>query len=278
MILAITARVQSILQSSLKAFFLAVFFLCAISVPAGAVSYPVERSTANGETLASGTIVVAADSPGVVRPARIHEGQYLFGVVTPATDASVASSTVGVASSGVISALVSDMNGQVKRGDRITISSIAGVAMKATESGWMVGIAQSDFTASSRAAIQEQVVSSSGEKKTVSIKELPVLFSVSYYNADSNRSGIEGSFLGSLEAVAGRTVSPTRASLAVIVFAVAMILLVTLVYGSVNMSIVSIGRNPLAHVQIVASLVKVLVTTVVVIVVALAVIYLILKV
>lgn len=263
-------------RNLLSGFLLMLYSVSVISVPVSAISYAVERPTSDGKMLATGTVVIA-DGAETVRPARQQEGRYVFGAVAALTDESLSPGTVGIVSSGVTSVLVSDIGGVIKSGDRIAISSIEGVGMKATTSGWMIGIAQRDFATIPREAVKEQVVTGEGEKITVSIKELPVLLSVSYYNPDTNGNGIAGSVQNTLEAVAGHPVPVDRALLALLIFGIAMILLVTLIYSAVKTSIVSIGRNPLAHVKIIASLTKVLATSVGVVIITLGIIYLILQ-
>lgn len=247
------------------------------STGASAITYAVERPTSNGETLPAGTIIVADGN--TVRPARPDEGQYVFGVVAALPKGSLPPGAVGVASSGVVSVLVSDIGGTIKSGDRIALSSIEGVGMKSQTSGWMIGTAQADFATSPRRAVQEQVAASDGKKTTVSIKQIPVLLSVTYYNPDSGTAGngIMGSLQNTLESAVGHSVPTDRVLLALLIFGVAIILLVTLVYSAVKHSLISIGRNPLAHTKITASLVKVLLTAVAVIIVTLGIIYLILK-
>lgn len=255
--------------------------LCGVgltSTNASAITYAVERPTSSGETLPAGTVIVADGN--AVRPAHSDEGQYVFGVVAALPKGSVSPGTVGVASSGIVSVLVSDIGGTIKSGDRIALSSIDGVGMKSQTSGWMIGTAQADFATSSYRAVQEQVTANDGKKMTVSIKQIPVLLSVTYYNPDSSGtagSGIMGSLQNTLGSAVGHSVPTDRVLLALLIFGVAIILLVTLVYSAVKHSLISIGRNPLAHTKITASLVKVLLTAVAVIIITLGIIYLILK-
>lgn len=265
-------------RSLLISLCLSIYGAMFIAPAAVAISYAVERPTSDGQPLSTGTVVVA-DGANAVRPARQQEAQSVFGVVASLRSESLSPGTVGVVSSGVTSVLVSDINGTVKAGDRIAVSPVEGVGMKSTTSGWMIGIAQRDFATVPREAVEEQVVTADGTKETIAIKELPVLLSVSYYNPDTddNARGIAGAMQNVLEAVAGRPVPADKALLALFIFGIAMILLVTLIYSAVKNSILSIGRNPMAHVKIVASLVKVLATAAGVIVITLGVIYLILN-
>lgn len=265
-------------RNLLSVLLLVLFGVGLTSTNASAITYAVEWPTSSGETLPAGTVVVA-DGINAVRPARPDEGRYVLGAVAALTKGSLSQGTVGVASSGVVSVLVSDIGGTIKSGDRIALSSIEGVGTKSQTSGWMIGTAQADFATSPRRAVQEQVAASDGKETTVSIKEIPVLLSVTYYNPDSGTAGngIMGSLQNTLESVVGHSVPTDRVLLALLIFGVAIILLVTLVYSAVKHSLISIGRNPLAHTKITASLVKVLLTAVAVIIVTLGIIYLILK-
>lgn len=255
---------------------LIIFGVVFIVPSVAALSYAVEYPSRGGDSLPVGTIIVADNDKGV-RPARQDEGQSIFGVIASVPEEQLSPGRVAVVSSGVASVLVSDARGVIKAGDRITMSSVEGVGMKAISSGWMLGIAQRDFDSAPRDAIQEKVITNSGEEKTIFIKEIPVLLSVSYYNADAGdrATGLTSSMQDVLEAVAGRSVPADKALLAMIIFGVAMILLVTLIYSAVKNSILSIGRNPLAHTKIVTTLIKVMATTVVVITITLGAIYLI---
>lgn len=246
------------------------------SMSAAALSYAVEYPARNGDSLPVGTIIVVDNNQGV-RPARQDEGQAIFGVIASVPKDRLSPGTVAVVSAGVASILVSDANGVVEVGDRITLSSIEGVGMKATTSGWMVGTAQRDFTSVPRDAVEERIITNQGDKRMVAIKEVPVLLSVSYYNATvgDRATGLTGSMQDVLEAVAGRSISADKALLAMIIFGIAMILLVTLIYSAVRSSILSIGRNPLAHTKIVTALMRVMATALVVIILTLGAIYLI---
>ena len=54
-----------------------------------------------------------------------------------------------IKSSGIVMVKVNSENGQIKKGDAITTSSEAGVGMKATGPGMIVGVALEDATGSS---------------------------------------------------------------------------------------------------------------------------------
>ncbi len=62
-----------------------------------------------------------------------------------------------VSNSGVVSIKVSNENGEIKKGDLITASTKPGVGMKATNSGFVLGQAQEDFSGKETGKIQTSV-------------------------------------------------------------------------------------------------------------------------
>jgi hypothetical protein len=73
----------------------------------------------------------------------------IFGVVTDASVASIEDLNLEkyqlVVNSGETQVLVSNKNGEIKKGDFITSSDSSGVGMKATQSGQVIGVALEDF-------------------------------------------------------------------------------------------------------------------------------------
>lgn len=239
-----------------------------------AVTYSTERQTTNNDSLIAGTIVVT-DSDDAVGPARQDQGRQVLGVVSAAADGALDPGTVGVVSSGIVSVLVSDIAGPIKSGDPVTVSPINGIGMKASPPNWIIGIAQADFETSANKTVQQTVDIGTNDTKTVLIKELPLLLSVSYYSPGDTRgqNGFIAPVSDILESLSGRSVSTNRTIVALLVFAIAIIFLVTLVYSAVKNSLTAIGRNPLAGSRISGELIRVLVTAIGVIVVTLVAIY-----
>lgn len=249
-----------------------------MSSSALAITYSFLRQANSTENLLTGTVVVMATDNSTVRAAGQADGQAVMGAVAATPKGSLQTDRVAVVSSGVVSVLVSDINGLVKKGDPVAVSPLNGVAMKATQAGWIVGTVQEDFAASTDPAVKTTVATRDGTRQPVVIKHLPVLLSVSHYSpGNTGASGFLGPALSAAESIAGHTVSTTRAVVALLVFAGAIILLVALVYSAVKNSLTAIGRNPLASTKISAGLVKILATAVGVIVITLVVIYMILR-
>lgn len=238
-----------------------------------AVTYGSSRQVSSNEDLTAGTVVVMASEKDTVRAAGVSDAPAVMGVITSAPEGSLEPGQVIIVSSGVASVLVSDVAGPVKKGDPVVVSPVDGVGMKATQEGWIIGTAQEDFETSTAAT-----VNTTASGKPLAIKRLSVLLSVSYYSTGTAApNSFLAATLGAAEAVAGHSVSTTRAVIALLVFSGAIILLVVLIYSATKTSITAIGRNPLASVKIGNGLVKVLVTAVGIILLTLVTVYLILR-
>ncbi|MFH0898105.1 MAG: hypothetical protein V1855_00840, partial [bacterium] len=69
------------------------------------------------------------------------------------------SNSVPIISNGNIYILVSTQQGKIKKGDFLTTSTIPGVAVKATKSGYVLGTAQEDYNASNPKTVEKIVAS-----------------------------------------------------------------------------------------------------------------------
>jgi hypothetical protein len=184
--------------------------------------------------------------------------------------------TVQVITTGEAFALVSDINGDVEIGDKITASPIAGVGMKALTSTLVVGTAQANL--SSVETETRTVRDKEGNSRTVRIGALPVQVDKGFYNvAQGGQSSFVPQALQDFaNSIAGRSVSPIRVMIAGLLILFMFITVAALLYSSVRSSIISIGRNPLSERAIHKSLLRVGVTVCGVMVLTLLIIYLIL--
>lgn len=163
---------------------------------------------------------------------------------------------VQIVTSGETRALVSDINGKVRTGDKITTSPIAGVGMKALTSTLVIGSAQAnlDDVETETRTIKDK----NGKQQTVHIGAVPVQVDKVFYEASQDRNAFVPPVLQDFASnLVGRQVSPIRvmfaAFLAIALFVVVSILL----YSAVRSSIISIGRNPLSESAVRGSLVQV---------------------
>jgi hypothetical protein len=145
--------------------------------------------------------------------------------------------------SGAISVVVSDINGSIRAGDKITASPVAGIGMLANSSDQVVGTAQGDFDTSS--AKTQTISDTTGKQREIHIGRVPLLIGISFYQAPS--SGYIPPFVqGLANNIAGRPVSLMRILVCSILLLLAFVITAALLYTSIRSGIISIGRNPLA--------------------------------
>lgn len=203
----------------------------------------------------------------------------LVGVVSekPLIELSDGTSGVQVVTSGLTMALVSDINGTVVSGDKITASPIDGVGMRATTSTTIVGTAQADLKNVDTET--RSITAKDGKKQSVKIGLLPVQVSVAYYNVPQETSAYVPGFLQELaNNVSGKNVSPVRVLVAALVLLLLFVSITVLLYSAVRSSIISIGRNPLSESAVRKSLLEVGLTVLGVLLFASLIIYLLLTV
>jgi hypothetical protein len=183
--------------------------------------------------------------------------------------------TVQVVTSGETTALVSDINGDIKTGDKITASPIAGVGMKALTSTLIIGTAQANLSSANTET--RSITDKGGDKKTVTIGAIPVQVDKVFYEAPQDENSFVPPILQDFAStIAGRQVSPVRVMIAGMLVLLLFVVVTILLYSAVRSSIISIGRNPLSESAVRKSLFQVGVTVLGVLIFTTIVIYLIL--
>ncbi|TAL14768.1 hypothetical protein EPN95_01830 [Patescibacteria group bacterium] len=154
------------------------------------------------------------------------------------------SDQVQVATNGVASVLVSDINGPVVKGDQITASPIKGVGMKATNNAKVVGIAQ-DSPANSNS--NQTYTDDQGKKQKVTLGEVPIVVNVTYFYAQPDKTLIPTAIQNLANALAGKTVNSLPIIISGVIFIVTVIIVISIIYSMIRSSIISVGRNPMAQ-------------------------------
>lgn len=215
-----------------------------------AVTY-ISQSYTVTEKLPLGSIVSQQDNDSnQVTAADSNNVDSLLGVVVNASN-SVLSISGGqgnqaeVATSGILQVLVSDINGDVIKGDQITASPISGVGMKANSNVRVVGIAQNSLTTANGS--QQSYTEKDGSKKTVLIGQIPIMVNVSYYYKEPEKTLVPPAIQNLANALAGKTVSALPIIISAAIFIITIIVVVSIVYGMVKSSIISVGRNPMSQ-------------------------------
>jgi hypothetical protein len=246
---------------------------------AGAIA---QGFTADSTDIVQGTLVsIVSGTKSSVVPAAPSSAARLVGVAStkPLVELSnSASASVQIVTGGVTDALVSNANGPVLAGDKITISPVSGIGMKATASAEIIGVAQADLA--SVKSVSESVQSTTGKSLAISVGLVPVAISVGYFSAEST-AGTISSFVPPVlqnlaNAIAGRSVSPWRvlsAALALLLgFGMAAVMLIT----AIRNGLISVGRNPLARGSLLRALMDVIIASLGVLAVTVVAVYLLL--
>ncbi len=223
------------------------------------------------------------DNPNSVELATTDHADRLIGVVSsePLIELSNGGSGVQVVTSGLTLALVSDLNGDVTTGDKIAISPIEGVGMRAadTDTATIVGTAQSDLHSAQTET--RTITDKAGKEVTVKIGLIQTQVGVAYYapaTSKANPSFMPTFIQEIADNVAGRNVSPGRVLVAALALLLLFVSVTVLLYSAVRSSIISIGRNPLSQGAVRKSLLQVGLTVLAVLLFGVAVIYLVLTV
>ena len=234
------------------------------------------------EKIAAGTLVQLDSDARKVKPAEQDQSDDLIGVVVDDEQALLTSrskeDTVQVVTSGLAAAVVSDINGEIKTGDRVAVSPLSGVGQKATASGKVLGIAKGDWKDYARDATESEVTDSRGGKVKVKLVSMPVEVNPVYFDsgADSRSKYVPQTFQNVVEAVAGKPVSGAKTLLVLAMFLASLIFISILMGSAVRNSLISIGRNPLAKAAVYKGLWQIILIAFGVLALTMAVIYIVL--
>jgi hypothetical protein len=221
----------------------------------GAIAQGFTGSNDKGAIVA-GALVSHKTNSQAVELATTETVDQLAGVVdqSPLLSISGNSSEVQVVLGGSTNVLVSDINGPIKSGDRITASPIAGVGMKATSTTRIIGVAQADFN--TQKAETQNIADSHGASHTVKIGHVITQISLANYQAPG--SNFLPPFIQDIaNNIAGRQVSIVRVLICTLIVIISFLSMAVFIFSSARSAMISIGRNPLAAAHIRQSLYQV---------------------
>jgi hypothetical protein len=245
----------------------------------GASSIAQGFQTSDKNVVAGAIVSLKTNTPNTVELSTSTNVDSLTGVAGTKSliELSNGDSGIQVVTSGVTQTLVSDINGTIKTGDKITASPIAGVGMKATSSTLVIGAAQANLA--SVKTETRTITDKNGKKKDVKIGAVPVQIDKVFYEAPSDQNTFLPPALQSFaNGVAGHQVTAVRVLIAALLVLFLFATVTILLYSAVRSSITSIGRNPLSENAVRKSLLEVGLTVVGVLAFTVIVIYLILTV
>jgi hypothetical protein len=230
------------------------------------------------DTVVAGALVsLKKDSPNTIELSTAENVDRLLGVAgnDSLIELSNGTGSVQVVTNGETQTLVSDINGTVKTGDKITASPIAGVGMKALTSTLIIGTAQADLSGVSTES--RTIKDKDGKRQTVKIGAIALQVDKVFYEAPQDANSFLPPVLQDFaSSIAGHQVSPVRVLIAGLLVLMLFVVVTILLYSAVHSSIISIGRNPLSEQAVHKSLLEVGLTVTGVLVFTIIVIYLIL--
>lgn len=154
---------------------------------------------------------------------------------------------------GVATVNITTLNGAIKYGDYITSSTLQGKGQKASESGYVLGIALANFDGKDAPQVD-------GPNGKVSVGTIPMAIRVEY--AELTNPRFAGRLFGFIGSSLLENVSDPKKFGSVIRYLLAgLILLLSFTFGfltfsrSISKSIEALGRNPLARATIQLSMV-----------------------
>lgn len=259
--------------------------ILAIFLPAIVIAQTVTRGYSSDILLQKGMIVkLKDDDPNKVEPVKKENEEKIQGVVINPTDSAVLLSgedqKVFVSNTGPYFVLVSTQNGPVAVGDYVTVSSISGVGMKASDLDKVVigkaveSFDQADITkVRSSAKIKDSV----GNETEVKIGTIKVDISVGRNPSQRVNASLPVVLKQASETIAGKPVTPARVYLSFFVFLATSIIAGSMLYSAVRSTMISMGRNPLGKKAIIKSLIQVASVAVMIFIVGLFAVYLLLK-
>ena len=237
--------------------FLIIFTVLPISVYSDSKTTGSVTQSYNSSSNVLPGMVVGLKSPdaNTVLPLSRKNITKMTGVVIPLNDATlvltpsnITKQQVLVANSGRYETLVSNQNGAINIGDYITLSSIDGIAMKATaDDTEIIGQSASSFNGSRDSIGSMQLKDDTGKSKQISIGHITANLHLSANPQFSQNSGhLPKIFTTVAYGISNKPVSTVRIYFSLIILFSTIIITGIMLYSGVRNGLISIGRNPLA--------------------------------
>lgn len=270
--------------------------LTTIGVVAALIALPVMAATYGGGSVQSysadapfdsGTIVqLTGKNSDRVKIATQAQLANMFGVTVDRSQLALTLSNSDlqnetfVAASGTYNVLVSTQGGSIATGDYVTLSSVNGVAMKASDKEKTVfGRAGASFDGKGVTLGTTKLKDTSGkETRTVTLGSIPVTIDIKRNpNEKSTKVNVPEALERIGQAIAEKEVSPIRIYLSMGITAISLIAAIAVLYSGVRNGMISIGRNPMSKKSIFRALFEVILTSIVILTIGVFAVYLLLK-
>ncbi len=222
---------------------------------------------ADSNVLAGMIVELKSSAANLVTPLPSNDLSKMLGVVVPVHDASLvltspssSNQQVLVAATGRYNMLVSNEGGAIKAGDYLTISSLAGIGMKANVTQpEIIGQAAASFNGTSNTLGSVSLKNGNGIKVTESVGSILINVHLAANPLYQKQSTVLPGFLSqAANSLANKQVSSARVYLGGIILTVSLFITGIVLYGGARGGVIAIGRNPLANRAIGQSLFKII--------------------
>jgi hypothetical protein len=255
--------------------------------PAVDISNSVANTYNADSSVQQGMIVQLKDkAPNDVVPLTATSTGKILGIVIPNTNVAIVLSPttitkqqVLVATTGKFSVLVSNQNGPIKVGDYLSISALAGVAMKAgIGQPQVIGKAAGNFTGTANVLGAINLKDQLGKDTKVAIGRITIDISIAHNPLDQKTVDLLPAFMVNLaQSVANKSVSVARIYVSSVILFVVTIVTAVMLYSGVRSGMIAVGRNPLSKKSIIGSLIQTVFAGLIILIVGVLAVYLILK-
>ncbi|HLC91695.1 MAG TPA: hypothetical protein VJC09_01455 [Candidatus Saccharimonadales bacterium] len=276
------AKLNHIIAVSTCCFVATVMFLGFAFLPSAFAASESQSYHSDAE-VTLGTIV-STDSPGSknLTIASLDNEALVVGVVVNTKDTLVDlqpnGSNLSVATTGLVSLLVTNLFGDIKAGDNLVISPLSGVAAKDTADSnakKYIAIANESFSSNSANAHNVSVdnVDGSNKEAVAGIIKAKMNLSNRPPNPNSENQNFIVAFLSKL---VGKEINKTKLIASTVVVITTLMISGLLLQGSIRGSFVALGRNPLSKPIILSNLFRVIAISILILEVGIVVGYVIL--
>lgn len=190
----------------------------------------------------------STDQERLVEGATTANADRFVGIITTVDDSLVTFSggatDVLVSTEGEVSGFVSDLNGEIKTGDFVSLSPLRGILMKSDDNreNRVVAVALQD---SADISTDTKEISTSQGSKTYKIGKLKLEISQSIV-VNATESEKKSGLVLAGESITGKSVGQAQVLAALVIFAVVLIVEGSIIYGAIHSTVTALGRNPLA--------------------------------
>lgn len=224
--------------------FLGIILACFFVLPSSVSADNIVKSFKTNNTLAVGRIVaIDSSNPDTVVLASQNQLAEIYGVVVEqknvAVTLSIPDHSTYVASTGTYPVFVSNEDGTIKAGDYLSISSVDGIAAKASgNQDYIVGQALENFDGNSGDSFQHI--------DKYAVARINVNINPGKNPLSKTDLAVPNFLLRLTTSIAGKQVSSLRIYISLLIFLLTVAIAGGLIWISARSSISSIGRNPLS--------------------------------